>query len=64
MTCNFRRTEDGALMIVCTRNSRVPDELTELKRAMACRKWEICSKCESYEICQRVLAKRKEGPIE
>lgn len=59
MACNFRRTEDGALMIVCTRTSRGPDEMTELKKAMVCRRWEICSKCESYKTCQKVLAKRK-----
>lgn len=59
MTCHFIIGEDGSRMIVCTRGER-PDEMTELKKAMTCRKWEICSKCESYETCQRVLAKRKE----
>lgn len=63
MTCNFRRTDDGALMIVCTRGDH-RDEMSELKKAMACRRWEICEKCDSYEICQRVLAKRKEVPRE
>lgn len=57
MTCHFIIGEDGSRMIVCTRGPQ-RDEMGELKRAMACRKWEICSKCESYETCQRVLAKR------
>lgn len=47
-------------MIVCSRNSPGPDEMTVLKKAMACRRWEICSKCDSYQTCQRVLAKREE----
>lgn len=61
MTCNFTHDEDGALMIVCSRNSRGPDEMTQLKKAMVCRRWERCNKCESYGTCQRVLAKRKES---
>jgi hypothetical protein len=61
MTCNFRRDKDGTLMIVCTRDSVGPSEMQKLKRAMACRRWEICDKCKSYETCKRVLANRKGG---
>jgi len=60
MTCNYMVNELGVPMIVCSRNNRGPDEMEELKKAMACRRWEICSKCESYGIYQRVLAKRRE----
>lgn len=60
MPCHFTLDEDGSTMIVCSRRSPM-DELPELKKAMVCRKWEICEKCESYETCQGVLAKRKEG---
>jgi hypothetical protein len=60
MTCNYRTDEDGALIIVCSRNGCGPDEMNELKKAMVCRRWERCQKCESYETCQRVLIKRKE----
>jgi len=58
MTCNFKYEEDGSLTIICTRGNK-PDETSELKKAMVCRRWEICKKCESYETCQRVLVKRK-----
>ena len=59
MTCHFINDEDGSLMIVCTRGY-AQNELHELKKAMSCRKWEICEKCESLKTCQGVLAKRKE----
>jgi predicted RNA-binding Zn-ribbon protein involved in translation (DUF1610 family) len=62
MTCNFTQDEDGNLMIICTRGSK-PDEMSELKKAMVCRRWEICEKCESHETCQRVLAKRGGVPM-
>lgn len=60
MACKFTVTADGARIIICSRGARQPDEMGELKKAMVCRRWEICQKCDSYEVCQRVLAKRKE----
>ena len=61
MTCNFRRDKDGALMIICSRDSEGPSEMQKLKRAMVCRRWEICDKCDSYGTCKRVLEKREGG---
>jgi hypothetical protein len=58
LTCKFTITEDGARIILCTRGNK-PDEMSELKKAMACRRWEICEKCDSHETCRHVLAKRK-----
>lgn len=63
MTCHFIKDEDGATMIVCTRGNK-PDEMSELKKAMVCRRWVICEKCESYSTCQSVLAKRKQKESE
>ena len=60
MACNFKFNENGVLqMIVCTRDSVGPSEMQKLKRAMACRRWEICDKCKSYETCKRVPENRK-----
>lgn len=57
MTCHTIIGEDGSKMTICTSNA--VDNRCELKKAMVCRKWEVCEECDSYEICQRMLEKRK-----
>ena len=53
MTCKFTRDEDGAAMIVCSKET-VDYEMALLKKANKCRKWEVCKNCKSYRACQRV----------
>ena len=60
MACKFTRSGNAVSMIVCTDGASERAELndmSELKRAMHCRRWEICNKCGEHEVC---LSKRSE----
>ena len=54
---NYFRDEDGGLIILCVRDRYL--EFDELKTAMACRRNINCKACGSYNVCNRVLTKRK-----
>ena len=56
MACKFTRSGNAVSMIVCTKETE-NNEMSELKKAMHCRRWEICKKCDAYEAC---LSKRSE----
>lgn len=58
MTCHFIISEDGAQITICTNN--FIDDRCELKKAMVCRRREVCEECDSHRTCQGVLARRKE----
>lgn len=54
MACKFTRI--GAVsMIVCTDGASEKaemNEMSELKKVMHCRRWEICKKCDEHEACK------------
>jgi len=55
MTCKFTRNGNATSMIVCTDGASERaemDDMSELKKAMHCRRWEICKKCDEHEICK------------
>ena len=59
MTCHFQKDSSGnVIAIYCTR-SEEKDIMGELKKALICRKWDICQKCNSYMACLSELEKRK-----
>ena len=51
MACRFTRSGNAVSMIVCTKETE-NNEMSELKKAMHCRRWEICNKCNDYEMCK------------
>lgn len=54
MTCEYIYDKDGkVLAIACSRGAKKPSVMGELKKAMACRRWETCDRCELYTDCQR-----------
>lgn len=60
MVCNFLKDSSGNILaIFCTRRE-ARGIMGELRKAMVCRKWDICQKCESYMACLSELEKRKE----
>lgn len=56
MNCKFTRSGNAVSMIVCTKETE-NNEMSELKKVMHCRRWEICKKCNEYEAC---LKKKEE----
>jgi len=61
MVCKFTRDGNAVSMIVCTDGASERAEMVEmneLKKAMHCRRWEICKKCGEHEEC---LSKKREG---
>jgi len=47
----FTRNGNATSMIVCTKETE-NNEMSELKKAMHCRRWEICKKCDDHEACK------------
>jgi len=50
MACKFTRSGNAVSMIVCTKETE-NNEMSELKKATHCRRWEICKKCDAYKMC-------------
>lgn len=51
MACKFTRSGNAVSMIVCTKETE-NNEMSELKKANHCRRWEICKKCGDHADCK------------